>query len=105
MPGLPKIYVDFTVRDPDGRFYAARIDQFVSKPELGIRFIGTDLDEFEVECEVLAVFYDTGQVLIRPCDAAAVPGTAPLPRTATVTQAVPFSVSAEQATDELVLQH
>jgi hypothetical protein len=102
MPGLQKIYVDFSVRDPDGRFYVARTTQFSGPPGLGMKFVGTDFDEFEVECEVFAIFYRIGQVWVRPVDADAVPGTAPLPRsTASVPQEA-FGVAAEEATGELV---
>lgn len=102
MPGPQRIYVDFTVRDPEGRFYVARVDQFSPKPELELAFIGTDFDEFEVSCEVLAIFHDEGVVLVRPLDAAAVPGTAVHPDTPAV-MPTEVGVTGERATSELVL--
>ncbi len=70
-----RIYVDFSVRDPEGRFYTAQLDRFNAPIDLGDRFIGTDLDEFEVECEILAIDYRAGQVYHRPVRPADVPGT------------------------------
>ena len=102
MSGLQKIYVDFTVRDPDGRFYLARAGQFSAPPQLGMTFVGTDFDEFEVECEVLAVFYRTGQIWVRPVEADAVPGTAQLLDAKTSAPATILGVAAEDATGEVV---
>lgn len=96
--------MDFTVRDPDGRFYQARVDQFSPAPELGLLFVGTDFDEFEVECEVVAIFYNEATVLVRPVEVAAVPGTAGVVDAATVQPQRALGVPAEQATDELVRQ-
>lgn len=75
MSGIQKIYVDFSVRDPDGRLYVARLSEFDEPPPLGSVFVGTDLDEFEVECRVLAVDRTGGVVYHRPVDATEVPGT------------------------------
>lgn len=102
MPGPQTIYVDFTVRDPEGRFYLARIEQFNPAPQLGLTFIGTDYDEFEVECEVLAIFYYSGEVWVRPVDPATVPGTAAHPQAATANEPAAAGLRAEQATGELI---
>lgn len=77
MDGRPKIYVDFSVRDPEGRFYTARLADFETPPALDSIFVGTDLDEFEVECRVLAVDHQSGRVYHRPTNASEVPGTSP----------------------------
>jgi len=77
MGGQPKIYVDFSVRDPEGRFYSARLADFDQPPALSSTFVGTDLDEFEVECIVLAIDHRASRVYHRPVRAAEVPGTHP----------------------------
>ena len=103
MSGPQMIYVDFSVRDPDGRFYVAQLDDFSAPPRLGDTFVGTDFDEFEVECRVVAILYDRRQVLHRPVDAAAVPGTALKSVSATVEPVTTLSVSAAPIR-ELLLQ-
>lgn len=75
MTGQQRIYVDFSVRSLNGRVYRARLKDFVERPALGSTFIGTDLDEFEVECRVLAADYASGVLYHRPVDATQVPGT------------------------------
>lgn len=102
MSGLQKIYVDFTVRDPDGRFYLARASQFSAPPQLGMAFVGTDFDEFEVECEVLGIIYRTGMIWFRPVEADAVPGTAQLLHETTSAPETTLGVAAEDATGKLV---
>lgn len=77
MGGRPKIYVDFSVRDPEGRFYTARLADFEAPPALDSIFAGTDRDEFDVECRVLAVDHQVGRVYHRPTNASEVPGTSP----------------------------
>lgn len=69
------IYVDFSVRDPAGRLYLASMDRFAGGVTLGDRFIGTDFEEFEVECEVLAIDHTAGRVYHRPVRPWEVPGT------------------------------
>lgn len=75
MPALPTIYVDFNIRDPDGRLYSAQLGRFPPDVALYQHFIGTDYDEFTVECEVLAIDRVHGKVLHRPVDPSDVPGT------------------------------
>ena len=75
MPVLPKIYVDFSTRDPKGRLYLARLSRFPQPVALFDRFIGTDFEDFEVECEVLAIDHVRGRVFHRPVDPSEVPGT------------------------------
>jgi hypothetical protein len=70
-----KVYIDFSLRDPEGRLYLASKDRFPSGVSLADRFIGTDFDEFEVECEVMAIDHATGRVFHRPVRPWEVPGT------------------------------
>lgn len=70
------IYVDFSLRDPAGRLYVARKRQFTAGVALGDRFIGTDHDEFTVECEVLAIDHLAERIYHRPVRPWEVPGTA-----------------------------
>lgn len=77
MSGLQKIYVDFSIRDPDGRFYRASLKDFAGEPQLADEFIGTDFDEFEVVCEIVAIDRLGNRVYHRPVDPSAVPGSAP----------------------------
>lgn len=71
---LAKVYVDFSRRDPAGRLYLANLDR-LPMAALGQRFIGTDYDEFEVECEVLAIDHAAGDLYHRPVRPWEVPGT------------------------------
>jgi hypothetical protein len=104
MAGRQKIYVDFTIRDPDGRLYVARLEEFSPPPELGLVFTATDFDEFDVECQVVAIDHDNGRVLHRPVDTAAVPGTAALGDSAAASSGDTPSLLAERATADLVFQ-
>lgn len=105
MTGRQKIYVDFTVRDPEGRYYAAQRSAFSPLPQLGLVFVATDFDEFEVECEVVAIQYDMDRVFLRPVDAEAVPGSAPHLDGAGSVSDAPLGVRAERASEELVFSH
>lgn len=82
MPGLPRIYVNFSTRDPEGRFYVARLSRFSDPVRLSQPFIGTDFDQFEVECVVLAIDYVHGRVYHRPVRPSEVPGTYEAPQEA-----------------------
>ena len=70
-----EVYVDFSLRDPAGRLYLAAKGRFPDGVSLGDRFIGTDFDEFEVECEVLAIDHANGRIYHRPVRPWEVPGT------------------------------
>lgn len=76
MSGTPKIFVDFSIRDPEGRFYVASLHRFDHRPVLRERFIATDFEDFDdIECEVLAIDHPRGRVYHRPVDPSTVPGT------------------------------
>lgn len=70
------IFVDFSRRDLEGRFYLVRLGAFDHKPKLGEEFVATDLEEFVgIRCEVLGVDLRHGRVYYRPVNPADVPGT------------------------------
>lgn len=76
MTGEPKIYVDFTIRDPEGRFFVASLRRFPTAPSLGDTFVATDHEEFDgIECQILAIDHEAGRVYHRPVDPRSVPGT------------------------------
>ena len=60
------VYVDFSVRSPDAEVYVAALRDFPEPPSVGSTFIGTDHDEFTVECRVLRVDEAEGRVYHRP---------------------------------------
>lgn len=76
MNSASMIYVDFSIRDLDGRIYVARLDDFDHTPDLGERFSATDHEEFiGVECMVIAIDRTSGRVYHRPVDPSEVPGS------------------------------
>lgn len=98
MSGDPSIFVDFSRRDLEGRFYLVRLGAFDHKPELGEEFIATDLEEFDgIRCEVLGVDLRDGRVYYRPMNPTDVPGTAPRSDEAGATVDQPAGVQLDEA--------